>query len=101
MANLFGQPDRCQLLLLPVDVIGWLPDGDIVHIIVDAARLMGFSDLGATCKLGCAGVDDWAVIASLVETCKLNSVEPHAYLTNIIPRIANAYPNSRIDELMP
>jgi hypothetical protein len=47
------------------------------------------------------GAEHWAVIASLVETCKLNGVEPHAYLTNIIARILNGHPNSRIDELMP
>jgi transposase len=47
------------------------------------------------------GAEHWAVIASLVETCKLNGVEPHNYLTNIIARIVNGHLNSRIDELMP
>lgn len=47
------------------------------------------------------GAEHWAVIASLVETCKLNGVEPQAYLTETITRIVNGHPNSRIDDLMP
>lgn len=29
-----------------------------------------------------AGAENWAAIASLIETCKLNSVDPLAYLTS-------------------
>ena len=47
------------------------------------------------------GAEHWAVIASLVETAKLNSIEPHAYLADIMTRIVNGHPNSRIDELLP
>jgi transposase-like protein len=43
----------------------------------------------------------WAVIASLVETCKLNGVEPFAYLRDILERMVNGYPASRINELLP
>jgi transposase len=47
------------------------------------------------------GAEHWAVIASLVETCKLSSVDPQAYLADTITRIVNEHPNSRLDELMP
>jgi len=47
------------------------------------------------------GGDHWAVIASLIETCKLIGVEPHAYLADVITRIVNHHPNSQIDELLP
>lgn len=47
------------------------------------------------------GAEHWAVIASLVETAKLNGIDPQAYLTDIITRILEGHPNSRIDELMP
>jgi hypothetical protein len=40
-------------------------------------------------------------LASLIETCKINGVEPHAYLTDVLSRLVNAHPNSRIDELLP
>ncbi len=47
------------------------------------------------------GAEHWAVIASLVETCKLNAVEPQAYLADVIAKIVNGHPNSRLDELLP
>ena len=47
------------------------------------------------------GAEHWAVIASLIETCKLNDVEPGAYLTDVISRIVNGHPMSRLDELLP
>lgn len=43
----------------------------------------------------------WARIASLVETCKLNDVDPLAYLTTTLTSIANGHPASRLDELLP
>jgi IS66 C-terminal element len=42
-----------------------------------------------------------AVIASLVETCKLNDINPLAYLTDALTRIINGHPNSEIDQLLP
>src|SRR6202158_1323917 len=35
------------------------------------------------------GAEHWAVIASLIETCKLTDVEPHAYLAETITKIVN------------
>ena len=43
----------------------------------------------------------WGRIASLIETCKLNGVEPYAYLKATLEAIAQGHPASRIDELMP
>lgn len=47
------------------------------------------------------GGEHWAIIASLIGTCKLNEINPQTYLTDVISRIANGHPNSRIDELLP
>jgi transposase len=47
------------------------------------------------------GAEHWAVIASLIETCKLLDVEPHGYLTDVITHIVNGHPQSRLDELLP
>lgn len=47
------------------------------------------------------GGEHWAIIASLIETCKLNGVDPLGYLTDVITRIADGHPNSGIDELLP
>ena len=43
----------------------------------------------------------WARMASLMETCKLNAVDPYAYLRTTLTAIANRHPASRIDDLMP
>ncbi len=47
------------------------------------------------------GGANWAVLASLIETCKLNSVNPQAWLTDVLTKLVNNWPNSRLDELMP
>jgi transposase len=47
------------------------------------------------------GAEHWAVAASLIETCKLTGIEPHGYLADVITRIVNGHPQSRIDELLP
>ena len=52
-----------------------------------------------------AGSDDgartWARCASLIGTCKLNDVNPQAYLADTLRRIVDMHPMSRIDDLMP
>ena len=48
-----------------------------------------------------AGAENWGIIASLIETCKLNGIEPHAYLTAILSAIVNGHKQSQIDELLP
>ena len=47
------------------------------------------------------GAGNWATIASLVETCKLNAVDPLAWVTDVFTKLVNLWPASRIDELMP
>jgi transposase len=47
------------------------------------------------------GGANWAAVASLIETCKLNGVEPQAYVTDLLSRLVNGWPQARIDELMP
>lgn len=43
----------------------------------------------------------WGRIASLIETCKLNGVEPFAYLRATLEAIAAGHPQSRIEDLLP
>ena len=47
------------------------------------------------------GGEHWAVLASLIETCKLNGVDPQGYLADVITLIVQGHPNSRLDELLP
>jgi transposase len=47
------------------------------------------------------GAENWACIASLIETCKLNGVDPQYYFADVLTRLVNLWPASRLDELMP
>ena len=47
------------------------------------------------------GGANWAIIAILIETAKLNAVNPHAWLTDTLTKLVNRWPASRIDDLMP
>jgi transposase len=47
------------------------------------------------------GAAGWAMTASLLETCKLNAVDPLAWTTDVLTKLVNRWPASRIDELMP
>ena len=47
------------------------------------------------------GGRNWGRIASLIETCKLNGVEPYAYLKATLEAIAAGHSSAKIDRLMP
>ena len=48
-----------------------------------------------------AGGERAAAIYTVIETCKLNGVEPKAYIADVIAKIAGDWPAARWDELMP
>jgi hypothetical protein len=47
------------------------------------------------------GVENWALLASIVATCKLNDVNPVAYIAQTLEAIIAGHPQSRIEDLMP
>ena len=47
------------------------------------------------------GGDHWAVVASVIETCKLNRVDPQAWLSATLTRLVAGHPASALDQLMP
>jgi transposase len=47
------------------------------------------------------GGDNWAVIATLIENCKLSGINPHAWLTETLAKLANGHPANSLGELMP
>lgn len=47
------------------------------------------------------GGDNWAVIATLIENCKLCGINPHTWLTETLTKLANGHHANRIGELMP
>lgn len=48
-----------------------------------------------------AGGQTWATIASVLATARLNDVDPNAWLTQTLERIAAGWPNKNIDALLP
>lgn len=48
-----------------------------------------------------AGGHTWATIASLLATARLNDIDPNAWLTQTLERIAQGWPNKDIDALLP
>ena len=47
------------------------------------------------------GGRNWARFASLIGTCKMNGVEPYAYLCDLFTRLANGHLANDIEVLMP
>ena len=63
------------------------------------------SELGPMGERYEAGHDEgaaaWARIASLIETCKMNGVEPYAWMKSTLEKIAAGHPQSQIHDLLP
>jgi hypothetical protein len=45
--------------------------------------------------------DNWAVIATLIECCKLAAINPHEWLTETLTKLANSHPANNVGQLMP
>ena len=43
----------------------------------------------------------WATVCSLITSAKLNNVEPFAYLKDVLERMTDGHPMSRLDDLLP
>lgn len=85
-------------------LVRFLHDGRIeldTNTVERAIRPICLSRKNALFASGDDGGARWAAVASLVETCKLNGVDPQRYFTDVLTRLVNGWPSSRIDELMP
>jgi transposase len=85
-------------------LVRFLDDGRIeldTNSVERAARPVALGRKNALFAGSDEGAENWAAIASLIETCKLNAVEPQRYLTDLLTRLVEGWPQARIDELMP
>ena len=73
-------------------------DSNFVENLIRPVKLTAKNALFAGHDEGAAA---WGRIASLIGTCKMNGVEPYAWLTNTLEKIAAGHPQSRILELLP
>ena len=48
-----------------------------------------------------SGGSRWATVCSLIETAKLNGIEPYNYLSDVLSRMAAGHSAHRLDELLP
>jgi transposase len=82
----------------------FLDDGRIeidTNVVERAIRPIALNRKNALFAGSDGGGEHWAIIASLIETCKLGGIDPQSYLADVITRIVNGHPNSRIDDLLP
>ena len=85
-------------------LVRFLDDGRIeldTNTVERAIRPLVLSRKNALFASGDEGGARWATVASLIETCKLNGADPQRYFADVLTRLVNGWPNSRIDELMP
>lgn len=47
------------------------------------------------------GAENWAIVASLIETCKMNGVDPMAYMADVLKKIVGGHLASKLEDLMP
>jgi transposase len=81
----------------------FLDDGRVCLSNNAAERSLRCVTLGRKSWLFCGsdrGGQRAAVAYSLIQTCRLNKVDPQAWLANVLARIAD-HPISRLDELLP
>lgn len=81
----------------------FLDDGRICITNNAAERALRCVPLGRKAWLFCGsdrGGQRAAILYTLIQTCRLNDVDPQAWLADVLARIS-AHPASRIDELLP
>jgi transposase len=85
-------------------LLHFLDDGRIEidsNIVERAIRPIALNRKNALFAGSDGGGEHWAILASLIETSKLNAVNPQAYLADILARIANGHPINQIDKFLP
>jgi transposase len=108
LARLPGGSPTAKAIRYPLNhrdgLLRFLDDGRIeldTNTVERAIRPLCLGRKNALFASGDDGGARWAAAASLVETCKLNGVDPQRYFTDLLTRLVNGWPNSRIDDLMP
>jgi hypothetical protein len=85
-------------------LVRFLDDGRIEidsNTVERAMRPIALSRKNALFAGSDEGAENWAMLASLIESGKLHGVNPEAYLTDVLTKLVNNWPNSRLAELTP
>ena len=93
----YARSHRAKLLL-------FLEDGRVEidsNIVERAIRPQTITRKNSLFAGSAGGGRTWAAIATMLQTCKMNDVDPYAWATLTLGRIANRWPNNDIEALMP
>ena len=71
------------------------------NIVERAIRPQAITRKNALFAGSAGGGRTWAAIATMLQTCKMNDVDPYAWAILTLKRIANRWPNKDIEALMP
>jgi len=103
-----GQSDTAKIIRYAFHhwdgLIRFLDDGRIemdTNIVERSMRPQSLTKKNALFAGNDDGGRSWAILASLIECCKLGAIEPQAYLADVLTRLVNLWPNNRLDELLP
>ena len=108
LARLSAKSDTAEALRYALNhwdgLVRFLDDGRIeldTNIVERSMRPQALTRKNALFAGHDDGANNWAIVASLIETAKLNGVDPQAWLADVLGRLVNLWPNERLDELMP
>jgi transposase len=93
----YAHSQRAKLLL-------FLEDGRVEidsNIVERAIRPQAITRKNSLFAGSVGGGRTWASIATLLQTCKMNGVDPYAWAKLTLERIANRWPNNDVEALMP
>lgn len=83
----------------------WFPDDGRIDLdtnpVERAIRLISLGRKDSLFAGSEGGANRWAIVASVVETAKLNSVDPFGWLRDSLTMMVNGHPASFLDELLP
>lgn len=82
----------------------FLVDGSIVldnNVVERTIRPIALNRKNALFAGHDAGAKNWSIIASLIETCKLNGVDPYAWLSATLHAFVANHKQNRINQLLP
>jgi transposase len=82
----------------------FLDDGSVEidsNIVERAIRPQAITRKNSLFAGSAGGGRTWASIATMLQTCKMNGVDPNAWAKQTLERIANRWPNKDIETLMP
>lgn len=108
LARLSAKADTAEALRYALNhwagLVRFLDDGRIeldTNIVERSMRPQALTRKNALFAGHDDGAEGWAIVASLIETAKLNGIDPQAWLADVLGRLVNLWPNQRLDELMP